>query len=107
MKKLNMLLLSAVAAFAVDYSTMSMEELQAARGTIADTDKAAFQAEMQSRMQALTPEERAAATASMRQSKSGAQDGSGTQMRSGGGQKSSSGMGSGTGSKMQYRGSHR
>ncbi len=104
MKKLNLLLLSAVAAFAVDYSAMSMEELQAARGTVAEADRSAFQSEMQTRMQALTPEERAATMATMRQSKSGAQDGTGSQMRSGGGG-SSMGLGSsmGSGTKMQRR----
>ncbi|MCK9472848.1 hypothetical protein [Sulfurimonas sp.] len=85
MKKLSLIFLSAVAAFAVDYSAMSTEELRAARGSVAEADRSAFQGEMQSRMQTLSPEERQAESSNMRQSKSGTQDGSGSQMRQGGG----------------------
>ncbi|PNV83175.1 MAG: hypothetical protein C0627_06475 [Sulfurimonas sp.] len=83
MKKLSLILLSAVAVFAVDYSAMSTEELRAARGSVAEADRSSFQNEMQSRMQALSPQDREAASSSMRQSRSGAQDGSGSQMRQG------------------------
>lgn len=94
MKKLSLVLLSAVAAFGVDYSAMSMEELQAQRGSVAEADRSAYKTEMQSRMQSLTPEERQTASQSMRQSRSGSQDGSGSQMRNGGG----------GGGQKQYRG---
>lgn len=104
MKKLNMLLLSAVAAFAVDYSAMTLTELQAARGTVAEADRSAFQAEMQTRVQALSPEERAAMSTSMKQSKTGPQDGTGSQMRTGGGGSSmGTGTSMGSGTKMQRR----
>lgn len=85
MKKLSLIILSTVAAFAVDYSAMSTEELRSSRGTVAEADRSAFQSEMQSRMQSLSPEERKTASESMRQSRSGSQDGSGSQMRQGGG----------------------
>lgn len=94
MKKLSLFLLSAAAAFGVDYGAMNMEELQAQRGSVAETDRSAYQSEMQSRMQSLSPEERQTASQSMRQSKSGSQDGSGSQMRNGGG----------GGGQKQYRG---
>lgn len=84
MKKLSLILLVAVAAFGVDYSAMSTEELKAARGSVAEADRGAFKSEMQSRMQSLSPEERQAQSSSMRQSRSGTQDGSGSQMRQSG-----------------------
>ncbi len=49
----------AISLMAADYSQMSMEELNSLRGTIAVEERDAFKAEMQSRMQAMTPEERA------------------------------------------------
>ena len=49
----------AIGLMAADYSQMSMEELNALRGTIAVEERDAFKTEMQSRMQAMTPEERA------------------------------------------------
>lgn len=101
MKKLTLIALLSLNVFAVDYTTMSMEELQAMRGSVAAEDKAAFQTEMQSRMQSLSPEERQAAASSMRQSKSGPADGTGSQMRKGGGSMGSS-MGGGGG--KQFRG---
>ncbi|MBN2895865.1 MAG: DUF1104 domain-containing protein [Campylobacterales bacterium] len=82
MKKLTLLLLGAVAAFAVDYSAMSTEELQAQRGKVAEADKAAFQSEMQSRMQSLSSQERQA----MRESRGGSQGGSGSKKQTRGGQ---------------------
>lgn len=100
MKSLTMVALLSLNIFAADYTAMSMEELQAMRGSVSVDEKAAFQAEMQSRMQALSPEERQTAASTMRQSKSGPADGSGSQMRKGG---SSMGSGMGGGSK-QFRG---
>lgn len=103
MKKVTLIVLSAIAAFAADYSTMTMEQMQAMRGTLPVEERPAFQAEMQSRLQAMTPEERQAATSTMKQSKSGPMDGTGSQMRQGGGQ--GGGMGSsGTGGGKMYRG---
>lgn len=81
MKRLTLILLGAVAAFAVDYSAMSTEELQAQKGQVADADKAAFKSEMQSRMQSLSPEERKA----MRESQGGSQGGSGSKKQNRGG----------------------
>jgi len=51
--------MAAMSLMAVDYSQMTMEELNALRGTVAVEEQDAFRAEMQSRMQAMTPEERA------------------------------------------------
>ena len=93
MKKLLLTAMLSMAAFGVDYTTMSIDEMQSLRGTVADGDKAAFQSAMQSKMQALSPEDRQAYTSSMKQSKSGAQDGTGSQMRKGG---SEGGGGSGS-----------
>ena len=102
MKKVTLIVLSTIAAFAADYTTMTLEEMQAMRGTLPVEERPAFQAEMQSRLQAMTPEERQAATSTMKQSKSGPMDGTGSQMRQGGGM--GSGMGSGTGGGKMYRG---
>ena len=96
MRKISLIILSVAAVFAVDYSAMSTDELKASRGTVAEADRRAFQREMKSRMQALSPEERQAQSSSMRQSKSGAQDGSGSQMRQG--------NGTGGGGGKQYHG---
>ncbi len=101
MKKLTLVALLSLNIFAADYTAMTMEEMQAMRGTVPVEDRAAFQAEMQTRMQALSPEERQAATATMRQSKSGPADGTGSQMRKGGG---SMGSGTGGGGGKQFRG---
>ncbi|MDP2894521.1 MAG: DUF1104 domain-containing protein [Sulfurimonas sp.] len=96
MRKISLIILSVAAVFAVDYSAMSTDELKASRGTVAEADRSTYKSEMQSRMQALTPEERKTASESMRQSRSGSQDGTGTQTRQGGG--------NGTGGGNQYRG---
>ena len=101
MKKLTLVALLSLNIFAADYTAMTMEEMQAMRGTVPVEDRAAFQAEMQTRMQALSPEERQDATATMRQSKSGPADGTGSQMRKGGG---SMGSGTGGGGGKQFRG---
>jgi hypothetical protein len=68
-----------VVAFATDYSTMSVTDLQSLRGTVPTEDKAAFQSAMQSKMPTATADERAA----MRQSKSGAANGSGNKYQKG------------------------
>ncbi|MCK9373316.1 MAG: DUF1104 domain-containing protein [Sulfuricurvum sp.] len=78
MKALTFVALLSVAAFSADYSTMTMSELQTMRGSVPEADRAAFQAEMQSRVQAMTVEERQAFKEQMKQSRSGAQDGSGS-----------------------------
>jgi hypothetical protein len=68
--------IAAISLMAVDYSQMTMEELTTLRGTIAVEERDAFKAEMQSRMQAMTPEERASYRAD-RGNAQGARDGSG------------------------------
>lgn len=61
MKKLLLTLtVAAISLVAADYSQMTMEQLQALRGTVAVEDRDAFRAEMQKRMQAMTPQERQA-----------------------------------------------
>ncbi len=50
--------LVAMSLVAADYSQMTTDELSALRGTVAVEDREVFRAEMQSRMQAMTPEER-------------------------------------------------
>ncbi len=87
MKKvvLAALLVAAGSVFAVDYSSMSTEELKAMRGSVPAEDRAAFQSEMQKRVSTMSAEERA----SMQKSKSGPADGTGMKkgsMGSGGGQ---------------------
>lgn len=83
MKTITLAALLSLNLFAADYSVMSMEQLQAMRGSVPVEDRAAYQAEMQYRLQSMNAEERQAAVATMRQSKSGPLDGSGIQTRSG------------------------
>ncbi len=45
--------------FGADYSSMSIEELQNAKGTVPAEERAAFQAAMREKVQGLSPEERA------------------------------------------------
>ncbi|MBN2816281.1 MAG: hypothetical protein JXQ67_06320 [Campylobacterales bacterium] len=110
MKKLALAIILGVASWATDYSVMTFEQLQAMRGSIPQEDKAAFQAEVQNRISAMNQEEREAAKAFMRQSKSGPADGTGSQMRMGSGMNGAmngGGMGARVGSGMgtsQYRG---
>lgn len=59
MKKLLIFPLLTLSLFATDYSSMSLEELLSNKGTIPAEDKTAFQDAMKSKVQALTPEERA------------------------------------------------
>lgn len=68
-------------SYAADYSSMSLEEMQSARGSVADTDKDAFKSEMQSRMQSLTPQEREDAKSNMRQNNSSSSSQSGSMNR--------------------------
>lgn len=59
MKKLLTLTLMATAMFATDYSSMTIDELAVLRGTVPTEERADYQSAMQSKMQTLTPEERA------------------------------------------------
>ncbi len=52
--------LAATAAMATDFMSMSTEELVALRGSVAPEEIEAFKAELQSRLQSLTPDERKA-----------------------------------------------
>jgi len=58
MKKVIMLALLASGAWAADFSQMSTEELMNMRGTISVNERPAFRAEMQKRMQTMTPAQR-------------------------------------------------
>ena len=59
---------------AVDFSSMSMGEMQALRGHIAKEDRAAFQTEMQNRVQTMTPEERQVFQVNMKQKRVESED---------------------------------
>jgi len=58
MKKILIMALVATAAWSVDYSQMSTEELMQLRGTLSASERPAFKAEMQKRMQSMSAEER-------------------------------------------------
>jgi len=58
MKRLMIMALLASASWAADFSQMSTEEMMNMRGSVPVADRPAFQAEMQKRMQNMTPEER-------------------------------------------------
>ncbi len=79
MKRLVIALsLAAMSLMAADFSSYTLEELEAMRGTVAVEDRDDFRAEMQSRLQDMTPEERAAYLAARRAAGPvGAQDGTG------------------------------
>jgi len=62
-------------AFAMDYSAMSMAQMQALRGNVANEDRAAFHTEMQSRIQVMTQEERQAFQVNMKQKRVENEDG--------------------------------
>lgn len=83
--------LLSVGLFAVDYTQMTTEELNAMRGTIAVEDRDAFRAEMQSRMQAMTTEERQAYIEQRQASGQSMGQGNGQRLRDGSG----AGMGRG------------
>ena len=65
----------ALNVFAMDYSTMSIAQMQALRGNVAKEDRAAFHAEMQSRIQMMTQEERQAFQVNMKQKRVENEDG--------------------------------
>ncbi|MGZ8546236.1 MAG: DUF1104 domain-containing protein [Sulfuricurvum sp.] len=106
-KTLTLVALLSISTFAADYSTMTTTDLQALRGNVPTEERAAFQAEMQTRVQAMTPTEQQAfhntmvqsniahTNMSNRQSSMGSQQGSmGAQMQTGqamGGQQGSMG----------------
>ncbi|HEY9129555.1 MAG TPA: EF-hand domain-containing protein [Sulfurovum sp.] len=58
MKRLMIVVLLSSAVWAADFSQMSTEEMMNMRGSVPVADRPAFQAEMQKRMQSMTPEER-------------------------------------------------
>ncbi len=66
----------AVSLMAVDYSSMTTEQLTALRGTVPVADRDAFRSEMQKRVQTMTPEQLATFRASRSQAV-GLRDGSG------------------------------
>ena len=78
MKTIKLIALWSLVAFngfATDYNTMTMTELQAMRGNISEAERAPYEAEMQSRVQAITTqEERQAFQANIQQSKGGLED---------------------------------
>ena len=60
MKKiLTGMLLIGNMAFATDYAAMSLDDMILQKGSIPVEDRAVFQSEMQTKMSALTPEQRA------------------------------------------------
>lgn len=58
MKKLALLALLGTLAWSVDFSQLSTDELMKLRGTVAPSERPAFRAEMQKRMQSMSPEQR-------------------------------------------------
>jgi len=58
MKKLVLLAVLATAAWSVDFSQMSTDELMKMRGTLSPSERPAFRAEMQKRMQNMSPAQR-------------------------------------------------
>lgn len=86
MKTINIIaLLSAVAlsAFATDYSSMSITQLQALRGNVPTADLSAFQSAMQTKVQALSTADRQALQSSMAQSNLASPAAVRTQMQTG------------------------
>ena len=60
-KKLSIaMFLATVSLMAVDYSQLSLDELNELRGTITVEERDAFRAEMQTRIEVMTPEEQTA-----------------------------------------------
>lgn len=68
MKTITLIALLSVAAFATDYSSMSISQLQALRGNVPTADLTAFQSAMQTKVQALSIADRQALQSSMAQS---------------------------------------
>jgi hypothetical protein len=61
MKKLLIALsFASISLMAVDYSQLTTEELNALKATITAEEQASFKAEMEKRIQAMTPQEQAA-----------------------------------------------
>jgi len=58
MKRLTLIALLVSATWATDFSQLSTQELINMRGSISFADRPAFKAEMQKRMQSLSPQER-------------------------------------------------
>ena len=58
MKKVVMIALLATAAWSADYTQMSTQELMQLRGTLSPSERPAFKAEMQKRMQTMSPAQR-------------------------------------------------
>lgn len=106
--------MAVMSLMAADYSQMTTEELNALRGTVAAEDRDAFRAEMQKRVQAMTPQERqtfkAARGDAARQK---LQDGSGAGRMNKGGENLGEGIrqrlqdGSGAGTGNKYKGTQR
>lgn len=92
-KKILIATILSVQLFAIDYSTFTNDELFDARGTVATEDRDLFKSEMKSRMQSLTPEERATYR------------GTGVNSGSGNGTMTRSQLKDGSGSGNMYKGS--
>lgn len=58
MKQLALLALIGTLVWSVDFSQLSTDELMKLRGTISPSERPAFKAEMQKRIQDMTPEQR-------------------------------------------------
>jgi len=84
MKKLGLIALLSVAAFATDYSAMNMEEMKAMRGAVPIEERAAYQAQMQTRMQSMNQEERQIMQRDMTQNRFNHQNATRSQMPQGG-----------------------
>ena len=92
MKKLILTIsMLTVGLAATDFSQMTMEQLNAMRGTVATEERDAFRAEMQNRLKAMSPEEHQAYAAARRKN---ADKGQGTMQR----------LRDGSGSGIIYRG---
>ncbi len=70
---------------ATDFSTMSMEELNAMRGSVSVEERDAFRAEMQNRLQTMTPEERQQYISERKKQSNGKGQGSMQRLRDGSG----------------------
>ena len=89
----------AVSLMAVDYSAMTTDELNTLRGTVAVEDREAFRTEMVSRIDAMTPEDRATyiAERGIVGNGQGVQDGTAIGSQGAGGVRDGSGVGGGAG----------
>ncbi|SFV53761.1 hypothetical protein MNB_SV-14-717 [hydrothermal vent metagenome] len=91
--------IAVVSLMATDYSAMTFDELDALRGKVAVEDRDAFRAEMQSRINAMSDEERTAYFANRAAvgHGNGVKDGRGSGCQGAGGAKDGTGMGRGHG----------